>query len=303
MPAFNAEPFLLEAARSVLSQTVRELQLVIVDDGSTDATLAAARSIADPRVLVLTGPNRGRAHARNRGLAAAAPSETVAYLDADDAWDPDKLEVQLAYLAAHPDAVAVGSLMRYISSTGVVLGETGQRITSDDLRRIARGELSPFPISSSVLVRRPVVDAIGGFDELLREAEDLEFLAQVARRGAVGCVARVLGSYRIHPMSAMALHRYQVNAYARFVRARLAARDAGGDLEWDAFVAAYRLPWRERRRDFAEFSYRSAALWHGERRPLRALAYGLLAGLAAPAYTLRRLYRQRLAAVLQRRGA
>jgi hypothetical protein len=136
--------------------------------------------------------------------------------------------------------------------------------------------------------------AITGFDDALREAEDLDFIARLARYGRIACVPKILGSYRIHPASAMARHRSTVNMYARFVRERLAARDAGEMLTWDRFSATYHPTWRERYQDFTERWYRSAALWYGEGKPLRALGFWLLAAVAAPAYTLRRVYRQRL---------
>lgn len=301
MPAFNAERYLSEAVDSVLRQSMSDLELIIIDDGSTDSTLAIARSVRDDRVRVITGPNRGRAHARNAGLAVAAPSSYVALLDADDLWDAEKLATQVEFLDQHPDVAAVGCFMRYISSTGRVLGQTGQTIDAEDMRRIARGELAPFPISSCLLVRREAFTAVGGFDPSLREAEDLDFLARVARRGGIACIPQVLGSYRIHPASAMARHRIRVNTYARFVRSRLAADDAGGTLTWSQFVATYHPTWRERSQDLTECWYRSAALWYGEGKPLRAFGYAALAALAAPSYTLRRLYRQRIAVTVAER--
>ncbi len=302
IPAFNAERFVFEAVRSILDQTRGDLELVVVDDGSTDGTLALLRSIRDHRLTVVTGPNRGGAAARNRGVSAAGPSDLVAFLDADDLWDPDKLEEQVAYLTRHPDVLAVGSFMRYISSAGRILGETGQTVGEADLGRIARAELAPFPIQSSLLARRTDFAEVGGFDEVLRFAEDLDLLAKLACRGAVACVPKVLGSYRIHPDSAMARDRSRVNASARFVRQRIAARDAGVELTWEQFSATYRPTWRERHTDRVESCYRSAALWHGEGRPLRAWGYGLLAACLAPTYTLRRLHRQRLRRTPRRRG-
>lgn len=295
IPARDAERYLRDAADSVLRQSMAELELIIIDDGSTDRTLAIARALRDERVRVLTGPNRGRAHARNVGFAMAAPSPYIALLDADDLWDADKLAVQLDFLDRNPSVQAVGCFMRYIASSGRVLGQTGQTIDAADLRRIARGELAPFPISSCLVVRREAYAAVGGFDASLLEAEDLDFLARIARRGSIACIPDVLGSYRIHPESAMARHRIRVNTYARFVRRRLAADDVGQTLTWDQFSAAYRPTWRERSQDRRECWYRSAALWYGEGRPLRALGYAALAALAAPSYTLRRLYRQRIA--------
>ena len=293
IPAYNAARYLDEAARSVLAQTHRALELLIVDDGSADDTLAVARAIDDSRVRTLTRPNGGRARARNVGALAAGPSTYIAFLDADDVWDEHKLEQQVAWLDAHPDAVGVGSRMRYVSSSGRMLGQTGQAIDDAAHALVTRAELAPFPVSSCLVVRRAAFDAIGGFDPVLREAEDLEFMAQLARRGRVGCVPEVLGSYRIHPDSAMARRRLVVNQYARFVRQRLRARDAGGELTWEAFVAAYAPTWRERWQDRAEVWYRSAALWYGEGRRWRALRFGVLAALAAPRYTARRVYRQR----------
>src|SRR5688572_26310612 len=141
MPAYNAGRFVREAIESVLGQTLHTLALIVVDDGSTDDTLAIARSIVDPRLHVLTGPNCGPSHARNIGLAAPIGSPFVAFIDADDAWDASKLAAQTAYLTANPDVVAVGCCMRYGSSTGKHLGTTGQVVGGRENAKIRRGEL------------------------------------------------------------------------------------------------------------------------------------------------------------------
>ena len=293
MPAYNAERFVADAVRSVLAQTLADLELLIVDDGSTDRTADVARAQADGRVRVLTVANGGPSRARNVALAAARPSRYVAFLDADDLWDRGKLAAQVALLDARPELVAVGCFMRYVSSSAAVLGETGQALDEGGLASVARGELYPFP-TSSIVVRRDVLDALGGFDETLRGSEDLDFIARAAQRGPLACVPEVLGSYRVHPASAMARDRVGINRDARFVRARLAARAAGRELTRAEFEAAHAPGWRERREDTINVLYRSAALWYGEGRWARALGYGALALLAGPGYTLRRLYRQRL---------
>ncbi len=297
MPAFNSEAFLATAARSVLAQRLGAMELDIVDDGSTDRTAAIAGALAeeDPRVRVERQENRGTASARNVGCAAATRSPYVAFLDADDTWDPTKLEVQVAFLDSAPEIVGAGSYMRYVSSAGRILGRTGQIVSSTDLGRVARGELFPFPISSLVL-RRTALEKTGPFDESFRHpgAEDLEFYSRLARCGPIACIPTVLGSYRIHSSSAMARERLRINREARFVRARLAARDAGGDLSWEAFLTGYRPAWPERRQDLVEVLYRTAGLSLAENRRLRALYYGALATLVDPGYTLRRLRHQRL---------
>ena len=296
IPACNAERYLRSAAMSVLEQTHRTLTLVIVNDGSSDGTQDVAERIAasDPRVHVILTANRGRACARNIGVHAEPESDFIAFLDADDLWDRTKLAEQLHAMHARPDAAGVGSFMRYVSSSDRVLGETGQAITEVDARQIARGELAPFPISSCLLVRSKVFAEMTGFDEELREAEDLDFIARLARRGPILTIEHSLGAYRIHFDSAMARSRARVNMFARFVRRRFRERDAGRDLAWADFEASYRPSLRERRRDAVEIWYRSAALWRGEGRMMRAAGYAALAAIAAPAYTARRLLRQRV---------
>lgn len=295
IPAFNAQRFLLETVNSVLVQTFRRVEVIIVDDGSTDSTLRLARAIVDPGVTVITQPNEGQATARNRGLAAASSaSRYVAFVDADDVWDPGKIEAQVAHLEADTEAVAVGCFMRYLSATGKPLGKTGRVVAEEDRLQIAQGLLLPFPISSC-LIRKAVVEELGGFDPQLREAEDLELYAGLAQAGKLGCIPEVMGSYRVHPGSASAKKRASMNLFVRFVQQRLAARAAGGDLSWDDFHRNYSLTLGERYRDHVTAWYRSAGLWQLEGRPARAAFFATLAAFASPRYTFPRLYHQFIA--------
>jgi GT2 family glycosyltransferase len=296
MPAYNAARYIVDAVRSALDQRGVVLELIVVDDGSTDETRELVSRIGDSRLRLLVDTNHGPAHARNRGCRAASATSYLAFLDADDSWDGDKLLEQTRFLEANQDLVGAGCLMRYVSSTGKVLGETGQTLNPlADLRRVAAGELFPFPMSS-LIVRRSALARAGLFDECFRYAgsEDLDFLARLAAAGPLQCVPRVLGSYRIHPTSAMARDRLRINAEARFVRQRIAWRAAGGDLTWEEFLTKYPRTWREQWQDLVEVFYRSAALWHGEGQRLRAFGYATLAMITGPWYTARRLYRQRV---------
>ncbi|CAN5152756.1 hypothetical protein BH23GEM2_BH23GEM2_11670 [soil metagenome] len=293
MPAYNAEKYLLQAAASVLEQTVRELQLVIVDDGSSDNTLQIARSIRDQRVHVLSVTNGGPARARNAGVTAAAPAPYVAFLDADDLWDPAKLETQLQVMEQQPELVGVGSRMRYISPTGKPLGHTGTILDEARLRRVAEGKLFPFPLSSFV-VRREVFAELNGFDESFRHpgSEDLDFCARLAQCGPIQCVPRTLGSYRIHVESAMGRHRSRILLEARFVVRRIAERKNGGDLTWENFVKSYNPTWHERRVNWTHILYRCAAVHHAEGNRLRAVGFGIAGLIVAPIATVKRLVQQ-----------
>jgi len=297
IPVHNAVQYLSEAVDSVLSQTYTCLEAIVVDDGSTSEVRGSLKQ-TDPRLKVSRrASNGGPSAARNDGwqLHADPGAEYVAFLDADDSWYADKIAAQLAVLQADPTCVAVGGLMRYVSSAGRTLGVAGQDLHRHDLARVARGELQPFQLSS-MLVRRSALLEIGGFDEPLGllGSEDLDFIARLAAAGSIAMVPRVLGAYRIHPASAMAQHRLRINRAARFVRRRLAARRSGADLTWEQFVKSEAYSWSDRRQDAVERCYRRAALWFAEGRFAAALGYGVLALAIGPTYTLGRARRQLL---------
>ena len=292
IPAYNAEPFIAQAIGSVLSQDHGAVQLIVVDDGSTDRTGSIADSVDDPRLTLVSGPNRGVSRARNIGLERAN-GESIGFLDADDYWLPNKLGVQLDALEEDPQLVAIGSLMRYESAQGRILGTAGQPVSCDEQELIARARLMPFPLSS-ILFRTSVVADLGGFDEgLPGQVEDLELLARVASVGGIRCVPEVLGVYRIHGTSVSARDHTSQRAATRFVRARLQERERGGDLSPEEFARSYRLGWRQSYGDWVQAWYRLAGLRAAERRWGGTIGYGSIALLAGPRYTVRRLLRQR----------
>ena len=181
IPAYNAERYVAQAVASVLAQSLPVAELVVVDDGSSDATAAEAHRAGGAAVRVLSGPNRGVSAARNRGLAEVS-GELVCFLDADDRWDPTKLERQVGRFT-DPEVVAVGCYMRYESPSGRVLGVAGQPVGEEQRARLRRATFMPAPFSGFVL-RREAVVAAGAFDEALDripgQVEDLELLGRLA---------------------------------------------------------------------------------------------------------------------------
>lgn len=294
IPAYNAERFVAEAVASVLAQTVPVAELVVVDDGSTDATAAEARRAGAAHARILSGPNRGVSSARNRGLGEVS-GEIVCFLDADDRWDPTKLERQLPRFD-DPEVAAVGCYMRYESAAGRVLGVTGQPVGERERLRLQRAKFMPAPISGFAF-RRTAVVAAGCFDELLDrvpgQVEDLELLSRVAWLGRIEMVEEVLGSYRIHGASASARAFAAQQRALRFIAARAAARARGEDLSYEAFLAADRPSLWARWSVMARGWYRGAGLAVAERRWGKALVLGTAAAAAHPLYVARRLRLQR----------
>jgi len=155
----------------------------------------------------------------------------------------------------------------------------------------------PFPLSSA-LIRMGPIRRMGGFDEGFDrgeriQAEDLELMTRLVGEGRIVTVPEVLGVYRVHGGSVSARDHTAQRMATRFVRARVAARRAGGDLAWETFRRGYRLSVRQRYGDAIQTLYRRAGLHAAERRWSRAATLAALSAVLAPRYTIRRLRRQR----------
>jgi len=205
VPAFNSEATVDETLRSIRSQTHRNLDIIVIDDGSTDATVQIARQHAasDPRIRVLTQPNGGVAAARNHGIAEAR-GDLVAPVDADDLWAADKIQKQLRALEAGGGNVAlVYTWYALIDGDSRVI-DTSYRPTDegDVLRRMCFGNL--VGNGSSVLMRKSAVLEAGGYDASLRArraqgCEDVLLYYRIAERHRFAVVAEYLTGYRQTP--------------------------------------------------------------------------------------------------------
>ncbi|HYE91583.1 MAG TPA: glycosyltransferase [Terriglobales bacterium] len=199
IPCYDGERFVGEAIASVLAQTHGALELIVVDDGSTDGSVERVRAIADPRVRLVTQANAGVAAARNRG-AAAACGEYLAFLDQDDLWRPDKLARQLETARARPEAGVVYTDAELLDDRGRPRGRWSTRYT------LPRGDVFETLIAkntvviSTVLMRRAIFAATEGFGPY-RFVEDLALLLAIADRYPFELVNEPLVSYRLDAAS------------------------------------------------------------------------------------------------------
>lgn len=199
MPVFNCVPFLREAIDSVLSQDLAELELIIVDDGSSDGSLEVAAQLAnaDRRIRVLTSrKGKGVSGARNTGLEVAR-GRYIAFLDADDAYDPGALSERLRALEASGDTCLVHSCVRFVNEKGQDLGvslATRKTISYVDMN----GNAAHL---NSIMGRSDLIKKFS-FNENLGNGEDWLFLASLLRSGARSEYVEDGGAiYRIHPSS------------------------------------------------------------------------------------------------------
>jgi glycosyltransferase involved in cell wall biosynthesis len=199
IPACNAAPWIRRAVDSVLAQTYRPIELIVVDDGSTDATvqqLDACRGLA----LVLQKPNGGQSSARNAGIRAAR-GEWIALLDADDEWLPNKVELQLAALRNSPECQWVYSdayiVREHDRSRAKSIGRQMTLHAGDILEHLLLEDFIPSP---TPLIAWGVFQEVGGFDESHRKrfGEDWDMWLKIARRYRIACVREPLAIYHVH---------------------------------------------------------------------------------------------------------
>jgi glycosyltransferase involved in cell wall biosynthesis len=216
IPAYNREQYLGEAIRSALEQTRPPDEIIVVDDGSTDSTVAVAKSFGGV-VRCLSQQNGGVASARNHGVEASS-GELLAFLDSDDMWFPQKLEWQLRHLDSHPETDMVfGHMQSYISPE-----------LESTYHRSIDTTIIPGVSACTLLIRKDTFLKIGPFDLKERETEFIEWFSRAQDLGCASYVCPELVSRRRVHLSNTVLDRVKMNSlYARVIKTILDRRRAG----------------------------------------------------------------------------
>lgn len=242
IPAYNAASTLDAAITSMAGQTVSDIRILVVDDGSADETpdLLAAWAARDVRVQVLRKVNGGIVEALNHGLAQCA-AEFVARFDADDIAYPQRLRAQLDFLRTHPDYIAVGCDVDHIDEQGVPIAglpRPGSPEGADPLWFPAR---EPYLVHPYVMMRRAAVMAVGGYRPS-PNSEDSDLYWRLEESGRLHNLPERLGQYRVHgsSISGASIVNGRVMAIGSQLAALSAARRRNGrtDLAFAATDAA-----------------------------------------------------------------
>ncbi len=196
MPCYNAAAHLYKSINSVLQQTFKDIELIVVNNGSTDQSLQILQSIRDPRLRIINESNKGVCSARNRGLAEAK-NNYIAFLDADDTWRLDCMEK--LYSALQNDRKAV---LAYCGWQNVGLpGGKGMPYVPPDYESEGKYEYllrdCPWPIHAALTIRNAIKTA-GGFDEYLTNAEDYKLWLQIAWFHKIIRVPEAMAFYHFH---------------------------------------------------------------------------------------------------------
>lgn len=193
VPMYNVATTVERTLASICAQSYRDLDIIVVDDGSTDHSASIVQRWHDPRVRVITTENAGVSAARNRG-AAATDSRYLAFCDADDVWHSRKLEKQIAAISNSPDAL-IWCWYDEIDEQGNV-SRLGEMSSEETLEALCRWNIIGA-LGSSMLVSRRVFELAGGFDTTLQAAEDYSFALETAVRFPVKVIRERLLSYRV----------------------------------------------------------------------------------------------------------
>jgi glycosyltransferase involved in cell wall biosynthesis len=255
MSVHDGAPRIEAAIASVLAQTAGDLELIVVDDGSTDATPRLLAAIRDPRLRVTTQTRTGLTRALNRALGTAQ-APLIARLDADDLALPERFARQRAFLERAPDVGLLGTAAREVDDAGRLVRVVQPPVDDAALRR-ALIRANPF-VHSSMMVRRVLLERAGGYDETLPVAQDYDLWMRLARVSRLANLADVL------VVRHLGARRVSVEREDDRLRAETRVR-------WRAVRAGAYPPW------CALFAVRPA-LALALPRPLRRLVRAALAG-------------------------
>jgi glycosyltransferase involved in cell wall biosynthesis len=199
LPVWNGERFLEEALASILLQTLGSLELIVIDDGSTDRTEAIVRQFAreDPRVVLVRQKHLGMGHALNAGIRVAG-GRYLARMDADDIAAPSRLEKQVAFLEANPSCVAVGSNVEAIDAHGHSIGHLAFPGTHREILHALMAGATRALAHPTVLMRKDAVVEVGGYRQERCPTEDLDLWLRLAAIGELANLGESLLRYRRH---------------------------------------------------------------------------------------------------------
>ena len=237
VPAYNAARWIGRAIESLLTQTYRDIEIILVDDGSADGTagIMYAAAACDERVRVAVREHQGTSAASNHAVGMAR-GEYIARLDADDIALPDRLARQVAWLDEHPTVAVLGGAMMLIDA-----GELKQRVLRyvTAPAEVAKAVLSYSPIAHpTAMMRRSIFQDVGGYRSSFDSAEDYDLWLRVSERADLANLAEVLVYYRGHPDQVSARFGRRQGGLAGLALAVAAMRRRGEpDPIRDGFIA------------------------------------------------------------------
>ena len=220
IPSYNAEKHIIETINSVLSQSYKDWELILIDDGSTDNTAAIIKRFSenDNRIKSYHQDNSGVSIARNYGLQKSS-GEFIAFLDADDVWLPFFLEKKVNYLLNHPTIGAVNSKVTFIDGESNSIEGSAEGMKNEDVEGILTFNTKNKTTGpSGILCRKECVKKIGGFNKKLSNTADKMFYLDLSKETTIINLDEFLWLYRFHDESMHKNILNMVNDYENYIQ-------------------------------------------------------------------------------------
>lgn len=296
MPVYNAGTYLEPAVSSILQQTHRNLELIVVDDGSNDSSLEILRQFErnDERVRCIEGGHGGACRARNLAIERARGSWIVA-MDADDISVPHRIETLLKAARAHPQVVLWGSYLKRIGPNGEAIGDlrlgptTIGAFEAIDLTKDSITIFNPTAMFPTELVRQ-----VGGYDERLPAAQESELWDRLVDHGPALVVPEPLLLYRLHE-NTISFKKQRIQKHLHgFPPARRRARALGVTLDLEEYLSdfdeavSHREPFAKRMENTSRTHGKMALIRKSEGKHLKAISHAAIAFLAHPKFFMHR---------------
>lgn len=205
MPVHNEVFFIDQAVESILNQTCKNFEFIIIDDGSTDDTWSILNQVSDSRVRLFRQENHGITATLNRGLKLAH-GRYIARMDADDIAAPSRLADQFRYIEEHPEVVLVGSNCKVINARGQFVREAHFPESHSALMRHLEQGRSPFP-HPSAMFNAKAARQVGGYNPSFLVAQDLDLWLRLSKMGKIACIQKNLLFLRKHDDSISSVNR------------------------------------------------------------------------------------------------
>ncbi len=194
LPVYNGEKYLAAAIESVLDQSYRNFELLIIDDGSTDGSVEIIRQYSDPRITLKTQDNAGLGITLNR-LVSLCESDIIIRMDADDICEPHRIERQLCYLKEKPDCVMVGGQIRFLVENKTIFAG---HMPQDHGSIVSGLEKMRFPICHpAIAFRKHAFSQAGGY-RVIGAGEDMDFFLRMSEVGKLANISEIVLMYRMH---------------------------------------------------------------------------------------------------------
>lgn len=242
--ALNAEKFIREAIDSVLNQTLKNFELIVIDDGSTDSTLSIYNHYRkkDNRIIIDSHSNIGMGASVNRAIKLAN-SDLIARMDADDIMVENRLEEQVNFISKRHEIGIVGCLTEFIGNRSQTIGEqdftqTNDLLTIEDTRRYVAQKKCIHFAHTGMMCRKNAFKDVGGYTGKYWPSDDIELFNKIADKGfGVVVLPKVLMKYRLHEASIMASEFYRSVIKSHWVEDSILRRRKGmEELTYEAYV-------------------------------------------------------------------